>query len=288
MKPITDKEQKIIYCACGCGKQISKLGNRYINGHNARDTYHSEEANRKNSERHKGKLNGMYGRHLSLKHRQALLKAITGRICSEGTKEKMSKIKKGKCLSEKHKNKLKENHKGFLGKHHSEEERKRISSRQKGIIRSEEYKRKMSIVHKRLWQNSEYARKQLGAMFTGRGVSPNKLERRLRNGLNKMFPNEYKYVGNGKFWIHGRSPDFININGQKKIIELFGDYWHGKKYRQLTFNDNSSNKEHEQQRINHFAKYGYKTLIIWEHELKNIKQLKKKLIKFHNGDFYDS
>jgi G:T-mismatch repair DNA endonuclease (very short patch repair protein) len=41
-------------------------------------------------------------------------------------------------------------------------------------------------------------------------------------------------------------------------------------------------KQEESHRIEHFSKYGFRTLVIWESELKNIKQLKKKLLKFHN------
>jgi len=105
----------------------------------------------------------------------------------------------------------------------------------------------------------------------------NKPERKLYKLLYKLFPNEYKYVGDGKIWINGKNPDFINVNGQKKIIEMFGDYWHSKKVTGL------KKKIHRIRRQNHFAKYGYKTLIIWERELKNIKQLEIKLRIFHGA-----
>lgn len=97
----------------------------------------------------------------------------------------------------------------------------------------------------------------------------------MRNRLSKLFPNEYKYVGNGSILIGFKNPDFINVKGQKKIIELFGDYWHSKKKTGRT------KKQEEFQRVKHFAKYGYKTLIVWESELRDIIVLKKKLIEFH-------
>jgi len=71
--------------------------------------------------------------------------------------------------------------------------------------------------------------------------------------LQKYFPNEWKYVGLGEIFIAGKVPDFININGQKKLIELYGDYWH--------------TKEESQERIAFFKQYGFDTLIIWESEL---------------------
>jgi len=76
-------------------------------------------------------------------------------------------------------------------------------------------------------------------------------------------------VGDGSFVINGFNPDFVNINGQKKIIELFGDYWH----RNTQIKD--------KKRIKTYNKYGYKVLIVWEHELENINKLKIKLQKFN-------
>lgn len=95
--------------------------------------------------------------------------------------------------------------------------------------------------------------------------------------LQELFPNQWKYTGDGKdedSIVASKVPDFINITGQKKIIEMFGNYWHGKKITGRT------KKEEENQRINHFAKYGYQTLIIWEHELENLNLLIEKIVKF--------
>lgn len=114
----------------------------------------------------------------------------------------------------------------------------------------------------------------LTAILTGSRTRPTKPEKRLRKGLNILFPGEYKYVGDGTTFIGGKCPDFININGQKKIIEMFGNYWHSEEKIGRT------KQQEENQRIKHFAKYGFKTLIVWENELKNIKQLKKKLLRF--------
>ena len=42
-------------------------------------------------------------------------------------------------------------------------------------------------------------------------------------------------------------------------MEFFGDYWH--------------RGEDPQERINLFSRYGYKCLVIWEHELKQPEQV---------------
>ena len=65
--------------------------------------------------------------------------------------------------------------------------------------------------------------------------------------------------------IDGKTPDWININGQKLIIEYFGNHWH--------------ELSEEEERIKFFAKYGYRTLIIWASEFYRNKDLVKNKIK---------
>lgn len=100
-------------------------------------------------------------------------------------------------------------------------------------------------------------------------IKPNKPEQILLKFINSITDNTYKYVGDGNVVLGKKIPDFININGQKKIIELFGDYWHK--------NDNP------QDRINHFKKYGWDCLVIWERELKETDKLKNKILSFNGG-----
>jgi len=159
----------------------------------------------------------------------------------------------------------------------TKEIRKGMSCRQLKVWQNPEHRRKVSETMTRLWQDSNYAERQIRASFAGNNLKPTKPERRLRNGLNKMFPGEYKYVGDGQIFIGYKNPDFVNVNGQKKIIELFGDYWHGEE------RTNRTKKQEETQRINHFKRYGFRTLIVWECELKDISKLRKKLLQFHKA-----
>jgi hypothetical protein len=145
----------------------------------------------------------------------------------------------------------------------TQETREKMSKAQKGRIFNEITKKRMSESRKKLFENKEFLRKQRIIM----NLKPNKIENILNNILQKYFPNEYKYVGDFTFTLGRKCPDFMNINGQKKLIELFGDYWHR--------NDDPQN------RINHFKQYGFDTLIIWEHELKNENILISKLKEFH-------
>ena len=96
----------------------------------------------------------------------------------------------------------------------------------------------------------------------------NKSEQKLKAILDKNFPNQWEFVGDGKLVIGGKIPDFANINGKKQVIEMFGTYWH--------------NGENPQKRINSFMHFGFATIVIWEHELKNESAIVDKIKNFPN------
>jgi len=262
------------FCICGCGKVVN---NRYVSGHNRRDTRHTEEARHKMRQSHTGVP-------LSDEHRNSLSIALTGKkknFSEQGRKNINDAIKKriGILHTDEHKNKisiaLMGNNNPFYGKHHSIQTRKYLSEKHKSMellmtdankkkrnsglrpAKKGEYshtletRRKMSEILKKRWQDPGYVMKQMKA----RGVVPNKMECILQRILNVMFPGEWKYVGDGQVIISGKCPDFINVNGRKKIVELFGNYWH--------------TPEEAEDRKAIFKRFGYETLIVWEHELKN-------------------
>jgi hypothetical protein len=128
-----------------------------------------------------------------------------------------------------------------------------------------EVKKKRSESAKKMWQDPEHAKK----MWEAFAILPNKPETFLINFLDNFYPNEWKYTGNFSFIVGGKSPDFVNEE-RKLIIEHYGTYWHR--------NDNP------QDRIDIFTPFGYRTLIIWEHELKDFKTLRRKIFNFvENG-----
>ena len=115
-----------------------------------------------------------------------------------------------------------------------------------------------------LWKNTEYAQKVLKAQKKGWKVPQNKKEKLLGELLGK----DYKFVGNKAVFFDRFNPDFINVNGQKKLVELFGTYWHSK------------TQARDIRRLETFARHGYGTLIVWEKELEDLPKLKKKLINW--------
>jgi hypothetical protein len=156
--------------------------------------------------------------------------------------------------------KLREFH---LGRTHTEETKRKMGLSHKGSHRSDETKKKMSLKSKKNWQNKEFVKKVLSCR------QQNGKELYLDFILQNYFPDEWKYVGDGAVIIEGLCPDFINVNGKKQIIELFGDYWHNRK--------NMKYHQTEQGRKEAFAKHGYSTLIIWEHELKDENKIIEKI-----------
>jgi G:T-mismatch repair DNA endonuclease (very short patch repair protein) len=190
-------------------------------------------------------------------------------------KNKANEIK-GKIIKGNRNKVISQEHRDSIGKKNSESMKrlwqdpdyiaKQMKARKEGNIQK-------SFTIKCLWQNLEYVMNQMKA----REIKPNKSEKFLTKFLQQHFPNQWKYVGNFKYWINGANPDFININGQKKIIEMNGDWWHGEKITRRT------KEEEEKQRIERFAKYGYKTLVIWEHELKDTHSIMNRIEEFING-----
>lgn len=282
-------------CECGCGAVVN---NRFVKGHAAR--CFSDEVKRKMGESGRKRWGNPKNRaRISLaikmscntpeeiKRRSVAAKEMWNR---QGYKEKFAKLtsqwqnkpknKKRMCAIQKEvqnreETKIKhsktativnnnlekrQQHSQYMKERMNDPEYKKMFIKQ---CNRPEVKRKHSIKQKNNWKDSEYVKKQMLA----RNVCKNKAEKKLEKIINKLYPNEYKFVGDGKVVIAGKCPDFINVNGQKKIIELYGDYWHR--------NDNPEDRKEI------FKPFGYDTLIIWEHELKNIRRVGFRINKFH-------
>lgn len=123
------------------------------------------------------------------------------------------------------------------------------------------------------WQNKEFREKIIKAIFKANNWSPNKPEKLLTKLLNKLLPNEYKFVGDGKLIVAGFCPDFVNKDNNK-IIEFFGNYWH----------DKTEQKQRDTRRIIIYKKYSYKTLIIWEKELKDLNKVTERILEFNKKE----
>jgi len=174
----------------------------------------------------------------------------------------------------------------FSGRNHSSETKLKMRKSKLGTTRSEKAKKKQSGSMKKKWQDPEYAESvSIGVsktkkeqwkdpefvrkMLSAWQVKPNSIEEKL----GVLLGADYEYVGDGKFSIEGYVPDFININGKKHIVEMNGCYWHC--CEECGFGDvvlpNGKTaeevREHDTLKHEIFEKYGYKTSVVWEHDL---------------------
>ncbi len=205
---------------------------------------------------------------ISEEGRKKIGEANRKRIISDASRKKSSLRMKG-------------NKNPFYNKTHSKETKKHISDLAKkrtgsknpfyGKQHSEETKEKLRKFHTGLKQTDEQIKKRLQCRKNR--VAPNKKEKLLIE-LFKDNKLPYKFVGDGEIIIGRLNPDFINVNGQKKLIELFGNYWHNPKH--------FPNVITEKERKKSFKKYGFETLVIWEKELNNPKKVLEKVRGFNN------
>jgi hypothetical protein len=221
----------------------------------------SQETKRKISDVHKGKSNGMKGHHHSEKTKKtySLMRSKENNpmFGKSHTKESINKMKENSHNSG-------ENN-GMFGKYHTVESKRIIGEKSKLYYNRQEVKAETSRMFKNFWFKLSDLEKEkyLSKIFKSCEMKPNKLEILLNSVIESASQNQFKYTGDGQVWIGGKNPDWININGKKQLIEFFGSYWH--------------KKEDEEVRKEHFKKYGYDCLVIWEAEFKDIEQLKMKV-----------
>lgn len=146
--------------------------------------------------------------------------------------------------------------------------RRNLSESLKGIKRSEKTKRKMAkskegknnpFFHK---HHSEETKQKIREARKHQPTHHTKPEL-IFEEICKKYKLPFKYTGNGDFWIHNINPDFIECNGKKIVVEIFGDYWHSPL---LQWDLREDRTLHYRKRI--LKKYGWKLIVFWETDLK--------------------
>jgi hypothetical protein len=200
-------------------------------------------------------------------YRNIFMKAWKGKKHTPSTIEKMRLAKMGHSCSEETKKKIGEASRARC-RNPEYIERLRQSTLNRNWHPTKEMKEKHGQVARRCWENPVYAHKVLSGVCQ----RPNKKEAILLDIINGVAPNQYRFTGDGSFSIYRLHPDFTNINGQKKVIEHYGKYWH--------------KGQNPQDRINKFAEFGYQCLIIWEQELKDKESVAIKVREFNDSDIH--
>lgn len=101
--------------------------------------------------------------------------------------------------------------------------------------------------------NDEFQRKR----YAGLALKPNKLERKVMALLDSR---RWKYSGDGSFRVNGHAPDFVNCNGEKKVILVNGLYWHMKR-------DGLKRAEAERLESRPYKDFGFEVVFVWEDEI---------------------
>lgn len=180
------------------------------------------------------------------------------------------------------------------------------SEHQKKTHSTKEFKEKQSMSIKKIWTDPKVRKRMLkgnlkandsrSANMTKQWTDPVLRKKRLegirrarsnmRTGQNRseaklekiLIECGYRYIYTGssrgiEYSIGPFYPDFVHCR-EKRIIELFSNFWH----------TDEAAKERDSRKLKCFKLYGYKVLIIWDYELKDvdaIKKLKKRIARFH-------
>ena len=208
-----------------------------------------------------GELNSFFGRHHSAESKLKVSKAKTGtHVHTEEHKQALSVLMTGEGNR-------------FFGKQHTQETRRKISEFRMGRQDSADTKIKKSIAARLMWQDPAFRQQILMAQRQGRKIKINRVERRILNIIEReKLP--YRFSGDGSFVLGGYNPDFVQVNGKKKVIEVFGDYWHTNKKVEW--------HRTELGRINVCMQFGFDCLILWQSEIKKLSdwELTEKILQF--------
>ena len=231
---------------------------------------------------HQGELNPMYGKHHKLSTKLLIseanrklhltmedLSALYGSGLSTSAIAKQYNVDP-ECIRwwmKKYGIARREPSKGNLGKKFSLEHRMKISLTRitKGLSKG---------------SNNPMAKEEnVAKYFASCAKRPTKPERVMWDILNTQFPNIFRYNGDfsQKVMVNGLIPDFINVDGKKQIIEVFGDYFHNPERRNLKWNRT------EKGRVEAYKSVGWDCLVVWERETKDIDALKRKISSFVRG-----
>lgn len=168
------------------------------------------------------------GRSVPPEERRRIAQSLTGRRLPDAVRKKIGASQRGQAKSAAH--------------------RAAIGRALRESPGNNARREKIRAANIRNWSSPAFAARMLQALWR----RPTKPEQRIGRILAEAFPGVWRYVGNGEFILGRLNPDFLNVNGQKAVIEVFGRHWH--------------RPEDADRRATHFLQYGFRTLVLWEDE----------------------
>ena len=204
-------------------------------------------------------------RSMTEERKQRTSDALMGHVHSEETLKKISDSCNEAVTDEKRRrlSEALEGNQNALGHTLSEENRQLIakaaSEANLGREMSEEAKNLIAEKARERWSDPVFKQKALELWAASMHMRPTQPELYVQATLDEPFPGEWEYTGDGRVWLDGRNPDFMNVNGKKQVIEVFGMFWH--------------EESEEAERIAHYKKLGFDCLVVWEYDTLNEDQV---------------
>ena len=129
--------------------------------------------------------------------------------------------------------------------------------------RSQTMRDKKSKITKQLWKNPKFKAMMVQKIRKSIAKKPTKPEQNIIE-LIKKYALPFHYTGDGEVIIDGLNPDFVHINNNRKVIEVFGRVFHDPE-------ESFFNVPLRQQylgKVLDYKKRGCDCLILWEDEPK--------------------
>lgn len=208
------------------------------------------------------------GKPLSLGHRQRVSDSLKGRSLSEETKGKISETKRGHTTpwnkgiprTLEVKQKLSVAFKGQsleLIRGHEGAEKQKARMRLLGLSRKGKSRPDLVLRN----NDPEFTRRK----FIGLNLKPNKYEKKVIVAI-KESNLPYRFVGDGSVILGRLCPDFINTDGAKIVLEVFGELFHDP----IKGFKNIREAQTEEGRREVFGKLGFKMIVLWGNEVKSM------------------
>jgi len=145
----------------------------------------------------------------------------------------------------------------------TDERLKNISDKTRGLMVSKKLREIISLRTREAMKNPDVKERTIKGILKKFKERPTTTE----NAFIKFFLENnlpFNYCGDGSLIIGFKNPDFVENNGRKICLEV------GNKKQKSIFHHHYVNWQgYEKERIEHFSKYGWKCLVLWDEELKN-------------------
>jgi hypothetical protein len=192
-----------------------------------------------------------------IKHSKAMKNNWKNKSYAKNMSDKIKEIWKNPSYADVIKSKVSKAMQGYWNDlEKSADMRETISSNMQKVMlkrwKDKKYAKYYSSMMQKKWENSEYAMKVMQSLHG----SPNNFEKIITQIINlNQLP--WKFVGNGKFILAGKNPDFVHTK-EKIVAEAYCDYWKSQK--------GMTPEKYIITRKNIFAREGYQTIFIHYHD----------------------